>query len=195
MSSPRRWPMPAAWPRASRPWVAASDRALRRAGSVSADEADEGGRARGDVGVDRDVRLDRQADVGQRAGDVEGAERRPRRARVPPTRRAPSAGPPRRAPATTSRPGPGAPRPEHRRVDPPVLDQQGGAEQDRVGRQDDELDRQQQDAGPADEQRSLGLGEDLRQARGHRHVGGERRVEPRAQPAHPGRRGRRSRPR
>ncbi len=56
---------------------------------------------------------------------------------------------------------------EHGRLDATLIDEQPGHQHERVGGQDDELDRQQQHAGAAHQQRSIGVLEDLRQAGRH----------------------------
>ena len=57
--------------------------------------------------------------------------------------------------------GPGPARPHQRGVEPAVVDDQVGGEGDRIGGEDRELGHQQEDPGPADEERLVGLLEDL----------------------------------
>ena len=56
---------------------------------------------------------------------------------------------------------------EHGGLDAALIDEQSGHQHERVGRQDHELDRQQQHAGAAHQQRSIGVLEDLWQAGRH----------------------------
>ncbi len=58
-------------------------------------------------------------------------------------------------------------RAEHGGLDAALIDEQSGHQHERVGRQDHELDRQQQHAGAAHQQRSIGVLEDLWQAGRH----------------------------
>ena len=109
-----------------------------------------------------DARLDAHARVGQRTDRVEGAQR----AEGDPGSRQ-RRGNDEHQPFQECHPGnvSGArpARAEHGGLDPPLLDQQAGHEHQRIGGQDHELDRQQQDARAAHQQRPIRILEHLRE--------------------------------
>jgi hypothetical protein len=67
-----------------------------------------------------------------------------------------------------------------------MFDQERRTEEDGVRGQDDQLDGQQQDAGPADEQGPLGRVEDLREGGRHAGAAAKLRVEPPSERPDPG---------
>ena len=148
MSSPSRWPTLRVCP-ARHPALDAGQRPRRQEGRQrQRDEAEQAGSGGRDVRIGADRRVETQPDVRQRPDEVEQVERPERQPRTeddgrPRPGRRPSA-----AAIPAMRREPGAARPEHRRVDPPVLDEERGAQQDRVDGEDDELDGQDQHARP-----------------------------------------------